>query len=420
MKKIYHILLIMLAMSSDVIACHEGTSTFTFTATENDDPRILDPLFPDRVNGELPVVSNISRDANFSMTLTVTPADYTTVTWFIDGEEIQTGKEIDLALKAGTYHLKVTATTSIGKSTYREGLIQVNPLADDPWATEIGFERIITTGAKAQLYGNNLDKVNSIVIGGKTATDIAYTENGENSYIEYTVPEGLADGTYRIILVDNGGNEYGGNKVTVTSDALITAGSERTTANSEWVMTGINLNQIESFTFGGQTVSSFIRQSETEIAFTCPSLEDGEYTLTGRTTSGKEVMFYTTAGNITEQTVVVSSERVLWEGHHYVSWDLPDDNPNKTFNLIGKDVFASIKAGAVLSIYYSVNSADEYHQLRTTTGWWNDLPGTAVIEFQEDGVKQVQLTQEVLDKIQTEDGFLCIGHGYYVDRISVQ
>lgn len=418
MKKIYHILLIMLAMSFGLIACTEETPFST--ATENDDPRILDPLFPDRVNGELPVVSNISRDANFSMTLTVTPADYTTVTWFIDEEEIQTGKEIDLALKAGTYHLKVTATTSIGKSTYREGLIQVNPLADDPWATEIGFERIITTGAKAQLYGNNLDKVNSIVIGGKTATDIAYTENGENSYIEYTVPEGLADGTYRIILVDNGDNEYGGNKVTVTSDALITAGSERTTANSEWVMTGINLNQIESFTFGGQTVSSFIRQSETEIAFTCPSLEDGEYTLTGRTTSGKEVMFYTTAGNITEQTVVVSSERVLWEGHHYVSWDLPDDNPNKTFNLIGKDVFASIKAGAVLSIYYSVNSADEYHQLRTTTGWWNDLPGTAVIEFQEDGVKQIQLTQEVLDKIQTEDGFLCIGHGYYVDRISVQ
>lgn len=418
MKKIYHILLIMLAMSFGLIACTEETPFST--ATENDDPRILDPLFPDRVNGELPVVSNISRDANFSMTLTVTPADYTTVTWFIDGEEIQTGKEIDLALKAGTYHLKVTATTSVGKSTYREGLIQVNPLADDPWATEIGFERIITTGAKAQLYGNNLDKVNSIVIGGKTATDIAYTENGENSYIEYTVPEGLADGTYRIILVDNGGNEYGGNKVTVTSDALITAGSERTTANSEWVMTGINLNQIESFTFGGQTISSFIRQSETEIAFTCPSLEDGEYTLTGRTTSGKEVMFYTTAGNITEQTVVVSSERVLWEGHHYVSWDLPDDNPNKTFNLIGKDVFASIKAGAVLSIYYSVNSADEYHQLRTTTGWWNDLPGTAVIEFQEDGVKQIQLTQEVLDKIQTEDGFLCIGHGYYVDRISVQ
>jgi hypothetical protein len=418
MKKIYSILLMMLALSFGLIACTEETPFST--ATENDDPRILDPLFPDRVNGELPVVSNINRDANFSMTLTVTPADYTTVTWFIDGEEIQTGKEIDLALKAGTYHLKVTATTNIGKSTYREGLIQVNPLADDPWATEVAFERIIAAGEKAQLYGDNLNKVKSIVIGGKTATDVAYTDNGANSYIEYTVPADLTDGTYRIILVDDGGNEYGGNKVTVTHDALITAGSERITANSEWVMTGINLNQIASFTFAGQTITSFTRQSATEIAFICPSLEDGEYALTGKTTSGKEVMFYTSEGNIAEQTVVVSSERVLWEGHHYVSWDLPDDNPNKTFNLIGKDVFATLKAGAVLNIHYSVNPADAYHQLRTATGWWNDLPGTSVIEFQEDGVKQVQLTQEVLDKIQTEDGFLCIGHGYYVDRISVQ
>lgn len=418
MKKIYSILLMMLALSFGLIACTEETPFST--ATENDDPRILDPLFPDRVNGELPVVSNISRDANFSMTLTVTPADYTTVTWFIDGEEIQTGKEIDLALKAGIYHLKVTATTNIGKSTYREGLIQVNPLADDPWATEVAFERIIAAGEKAQLYGDNLNKVKSIVIGGKTATDVVYTDNGANSYIEYTVPADLTDGTYRIILVDDGGNEYGGNKVTVTHDALITAGSERITANSEWVMTGINLNQIASFTFAGQTITSFTRQSATEIAFICPSLEDGEYALTGKTTSGKEVMFYTSEGNIAEQTVVVSSERVLWEGHHYVSWDLPDDDPNKTFNLIGKDVFATLKAGAVLNIHYSVNPADVYHQLRTATGWWNDLPGTSVIEFQEDGVKQVQLTQEVLDKIQTEDGFLCIGHGYYVDRISVQ
>ena len=314
----------------------------------------------------------------------------------------------------------MTATTNIGKSTYREGLIQVFPLADDPWATEVAFERIIAAGEKAQLYGDNLNKVKSIVIGGKTATDVTYTDNGANSYIEYTVPADLTDGTYRIILVDDGGNEYGGNKVTVTHDALITAGSERITATSEWVMTGINLNQIASFTFAGQTITSFTRQSATEIAFICPSLEDGEYALTGKTTSGKEVMFYTSEGNIAEQTVVVSSERVLWEGHHYVSWDLPDDNPNKTFNLIGKDVFATFKAGAVLSIHYSVNPADAYHQLRTTTGWWNDLPGTSVIEFQEDGVKQVQLTQEVLDKIQTEDGFLCIGHGYYVDRISVQ
>lgn len=417
MKKIYSIL-IMLAMSFGLMACTEDTPLST--ATENDDPRILDPLFPDRVNGELPVVSNISRDANFSMTITVAPADYTTVTWIIDGEEIMAGKEIDMPLKAGTYPMKVMATTVTGKSTYREGLIQVNPLADDPWATEVGFERIVAVGSSARLYGDNLDKVKSVVVGGKTAPVLAYKEDEENSYIEYELPEDLADAEYRIILVDNSGNEYGGNKITVTRDALVTGGAQRVTVDTEWVMTGINLDRIESFTFNGQTISNFTHQSANEIAFMCPSIAVGEYILTGKNVSGNAVMFYAQEGNTTEQTVVVSSEKILWEGHHYVSWDLPDDNPSKSFDMIGKDVFADIKAGAVLNIYYSVNPSDEYHQLRTTTGWWNDLPGTAVIEFHEDGVKQVQLTQEVLDKIQTEDGFLCIGHGFYVDRISIK
>ena len=96
------------------------------TATPNDEPRILDPTFPDRVNGNLATFANFSRDGKFSMKLTVTPADYTTVTWFVDGEEVATGTEIEKEFMAGTYHLKITATTTVGKSTYREGLIQVN------------------------------------------------------------------------------------------------------------------------------------------------------------------------------------------------------------------------------------------------------------------------------------------------------
>ena len=136
------------------------------TATPNDEPRILDPTFPDRVNGNLATFANFSRDGKFSMKLTVTPADYTTVTWFVDGEEVATGTEIEKEFMAGTYHLKITATTTVGKSTYREGLIQVNPLVDDPSATEVAFERIVAPGNKACLYGDNLDKVESILIGG--------------------------------------------------------------------------------------------------------------------------------------------------------------------------------------------------------------------------------------------------------------
>jgi len=418
MKKIYFLLLAMLAVGFTFTACNDE-DPFS-TATADDEPRILDPIFPDRVNGNLPVIANISRDANFTMKLTVTPADHTAVSWQIDGYEVQVGTTLDINLKAGTYGFKVVASTEAGKSTYREGIVQVNPLADDPFATEIGFERIIVPGTTARLYGDNLEKVKSIVIDGKTITNITYTESQDGNYIEYAVPADLAEGDHRVIFVDAGGNEYGADIVKVTQSVLVTEGADRTNANKEWVMTGVNLDRIASLTFAGQTITNFTRQTTAEIAIICPSLSDGEYKLTGKAKNGEDVQFYTANGIITEQTVIVSSETVLWQGHHYVSWDLPDGDPNKMFNLIGKDVFAAIKAGATLSIHYSVASGDDYHQLRTTSGWWNDLPGTSVIEFSEDGVKEVQFTQEVLDKIQAEDGFLCIGHGYYVDMITVQ
>ena len=105
------------------------------------------------------------------------------------------------------------------------------------------------------------------------------------------------------------------------------------------------------------------------------------------------------------------NETILWEGHHYVSWDYEDGNPNKTFSLIPLDAFNSIIAGSTLSIYYSVEPEADYHQIRTTTAAaWNDLPGTSVVEFHEDGMLEVVLAQEAL----------CVGHGYYVDRVSVK
>ncbi len=418
MKKIYFILLGIVALNLAFTACSEEDSFST--ATSNDEPRILDPIFPDRVNGELPVISTISRDANLTITLTVTPADYTTVVWLIDGNEVQTGTELDINLNAGTYHFKVVVSTSEGKSTYREGLVQVNPLAGDPWATEVGLERIITSNIPARLYGENLSSVNGLMIDGISITNINYIEAEENNYIEYEVPGEIQEGEHRVVLLDAEGNEYGGNSVTVTNASLITSGATRTNANREWNMGGINLDQITSMTINGEVITEFTQQSTTEIAFICPAFEDGDYILVGKTVNGEDVKFYNSGVIAMEQTVTVSSTTVLWEGHHYVSWDLADDNPNKTFNLIGADVFASLKAGAVLSINYSVAPEAEYHQLRTASGWWSDLPGTSAIDFSEDGVKEVVLTQEVLDKIQAEAGFICIGHGYYVDMISVQ
>lgn len=404
-----------LALAVTAFAACTEKETFS-TASGDDYPRIIDPVFPDWTDGVKPVVANISRDADFSMTLTVTPADYCTVRWYLDGEIVGEGKEIELGLMAGTYDFKVEVSTEAGYSTSREGLVQVNPLEGDPWADKISFERITAPGAPAVLYGNNLENVSRIVIGSHTVTELTLIEGG----LRYTVPADLEDGTYRIILVDTEGNEFGGDLLTVSSDVLITSGAGRTGAGKEWVMTGINMNKIASLTIGNRKVTEFTSQTATEIVLTCPELEVGEYILTGTASDGSAVMFYSESGNTTETTVILSSLTVLWEGHHYVSWDLPDDNPNKKFDLIEKDVFATIKAGSVLSIHYSLEPDAEYHQIQTDTAWWTELPGTAKADLTGDGIHTITLIQEALDLIQAEDGFICVGHGYYVDMVTVE
>ena len=415
MKKLYTLCLTLLAASFLLTACSEQDPFDT--ATPDDNPRILDPIFPDRSGNALAVFSTIDRDGSLKMNLVVTPADYTTVTWLIDGQEVAQGTSIDLSLQAGTYTLKLIAATEAGKSTSREGLVVVKPLAADPWATTVAYERILSPGRHACLYGDNLSQVKAIRVGGQEAEA---TFNAAEGTLCYTVPSGLSDGEYRIELVGLDGTLYGGDKVTVSHAVLVTSGADRVTAGTLWTLTGINMEQIASVEVGGQSVSSFTQQNETQISFPCPELPEGETILRAKSKSGEAVSFYTAQGIVTEKSVVISLERTLWSGHHYVSWDLPDGDPNKTFNLIGQDVFAGLAAGSVLNIHYSVAPEAAYHQLRTTTAWWTDLPGTSTLEFSTDGVHSIVLTADALDLIQQQSGFLCVGHGYYVDLVTVK
>lgn len=202
MKAIYKSLILLPALAAAMTAC-SNDEPFS-VAGENDEPHILDPTFPDRVNGQLPVVANINRDANFKMSLTVTPSQSTEVVWFIDGEQVATGTTIDIPLLAGSYQMKVTATTTAGKSTYREGLINVATLEGDPWATTVSFERIIAPGCMAALYGDNLQKVKSMRIGNAEVPTVTY--NDADGSLSYMVPASLENGTSRLVLIDADGD----------------------------------------------------------------------------------------------------------------------------------------------------------------------------------------------------------------------
>lgn len=197
---------------------------------------------------------------------------------------------------------------------------------------------------------------------------------------------------------------------TNASELWVAPGSETTIHNCK------NLGTVTKVMVGGKEVVIEILEEGTAMKLTAPAdLENGDYAIT--LVDGDGVEFPGGTIKVTSEPKP-SMENVLWEGHHYVSWDLGEGDPNKSFNKITKDQVAKWKEGQTLRVYCSMKDDDAYHQIKLATGWWTDL--TSPYEFGEGNVVKFELTQDVLDKMAAEDGFICVGHGYYVDKVTIE
>lgn len=197
---------------------------------------------------------------------------------------------------------------------------------------------------------------------------------------------------------------------TNASELWVAPGAETTIHNCK------NLGTVTKVMVGGKEVAFEILEEGTAMKLTAPAdLENGDYAIT--LVDGDGVEFPGGTIKVTSEPKP-SMENVLWEGHHYVSWDLGEGDPNKSFNKITKDQVAKWKEGQTLRVYCSMKDDDAYHQIKLATGWWTDL--TSPYEFGEGNVVKFELTQDVLDKMAAEDGFICVGHGYYVDKVTIE
>ena len=177
-----------------------------------------------------------------------------------------------------------------------------------------------------------------------------------------------------------------------------------------------NLGTVAKVLVGGKEAAFEVLEEGTALKLTAPTgLENGDYDIT--LVDGEGNQFPSGTIKVTTEPRP-SMETTLWEGHHYVSWDLGDGDPNKSFNLITKDQVAKWKEGQTLRVYCSMKDDDAYHQIKLATAWWTDL--TSPYEFGEGNVVKFELTQDTLDKMAAEDGFICVGHGYYVDKVTIE
>lgn len=395
-----------------LISCTQKEEPF-FTATENDAPRILNTDIPDWDKGQPQTLLTISRDQNFEFEIIVTPADYTTVEWFLDGVKVAEGKTINQPVLAGTWTVKIVATTTKGLSTSRTAMLVVNPLEGDPVAGDAVLERLVAPGATAVLGGQNMDKVAKVVIGG-VECDATYADGA----VTYTVSADMAAGTYQLTLKDAEGYEYGAGYTTVSAASVVSAAAFSGKPGGELVLTGLNLDKVASLTAGGEACT-IVSQAASELKFNLPALAAGTYELTGVDASGNAVSFVNGAQMQETATLTLTSEDTLWEGHHYVSWDFADGDPNKTFSALA-EASMSWTPGRIIRVTLTPDPAAEYHQVQFNSMWWTQLPGTEKTDFGETTVFVIEWTQEIQDLINAQGGFIVCGHGFFVDKVTIE
>jgi len=441
-------LCVMCLLCGISVSCSSDEDPF-FTAGENDAPRILNTDIPEGKDGEPGVIKTIVRTENFTFEVMVTPVHQTTVTWFIDGEQVAEGLSIDVPVKTGNHTLKIVATTTSGKTTSRTCTIVVQPAADDPVPAGDIYERLVKQGSKAKLHGTFMSKVTKVIIG---ETTVEATYNADDDCVEYTVPE-LPDGTYQLMVGDAEGNIFGGGQIELNANPQYPVVGEKTLWEGEFNVTwgtpfdGLKETILDLVGAGdvlhvyvtgngqGCAATSWWRNILTGVSEDDEPGGRGDVKIEGDMTldyvlTEKSIQLLTeqdgmlivgdgyTVLKITIDQTTQSSETTLWEGEASVTWDKP-------FDALKETILDYVSAGQTLRVYVEGDG-----QGCAATSWWrnilngvseDDVPGGRgdfIISGEQ--VLEYELTDKSIELLTEQDGMLVVGNGFTVKKITVQ
>ena len=422
-------------------ACSSDEDPF-FTASENDAPRILNTDIPEGKGGEPGVIANIERTENFTFEVMVTPVSYTTVTWFIDDEQVAEGLKIDVPVLAGDHILKIVATTTKGLSTSRTCKLTVRPLVSDPELATDAKSRWLTIGSTKTIDCANVSSVAKVFIGKTEATNVSYS----NNQLTFDVPA-MEEGVYMIIIQDAEGMKYGCGTATVSNDEYVDPGIKETvvwegsfdvtwdtpfkelqteminlveagavlqvyvsgegqgTAATAWwtnLVTGGSGDEGRGDTpISGDMVLEF---PISELSMQLLAEQDGFF-MVGNGYTIKKIVVVTTA----------PGETTLWEGSFNVTWDTP-------FKDLQTELINHVQAGSTLRAYVSGEG-----QGTAATAWWTNLvtggsgdEGRGDTPISGDMVLEFPISELSMQLLAEQDGFFMVGNGYTLTKITVE
>ena len=243
------------------------------------------------------------------------------------------------------------------------------------------------------------------------------TKIAEGNTIDQTLP--LGDHELKIVATTTKNKSTSRTlKVTVTPAADDPAFG--TNARELWVAPGAettihnckNLGTVTKVMVGGQEVAFEVLEEGTALKLTAPAgLENGDYDITLVDGEGNQF-----SGGIIKVTTEPrpSMETTLWEGEFAVTWGTPFDALKDTF-------LSKVKAGTILRVYVDGNG-----QGTAVTSWWNNIltgkgdPDRGDIMVDGPAKWEFELTDLSIQLLTEQDGFLLVGDGYTVKKVTIE
>ena len=294
---------------------------------------------------------------------------------------------------------------------------------DDPFFTvsEDDNPRILNTNL-ADLKLDRKTKLNlEIKVTPVHYTTVTWWLDGTQIYEGTTIDQTLPVGNHELKIVattTKGKSTSRTLKVTVTPAADDPALG--TNAIELWVAPGDettihkckNLGTVTKVMVGGKEVVFEVLEEGTALKLKAPTgLENGDYDITLVDGEGNQF-----SGGIIKVTTEPrpSMENTLWEGEFAVTWGTPFDALKDTF-------LSKVKVGTILRVYVDGNG-----QGTATTAWWNNIltgkgdperndfmvTGPATWEF--------ELTDLSIQLLTEQNGFLLVGDGYTVKKVTIE
>lgn len=174
-----------------------------------------------------------------------------------------------------------------------------------------------------------------------------------------------------------------------------------------------NLGTVTKVMVGGKEVAFEVLEEGKALKLTAPTgLENGDYDIT--LVDGSGVQFPCGTIKVTTEARP-SMENTLWEGEFAVTWGTPFDALRETF-------LSKVKAGTILRVY-----VDGKGQGTAATNWWNNIltgKGGDIErgDFMVDGPAtwKFELTDLSIKLLTEQDGFLLVGNGYTIKKITIE